>query len=224
MRVVGHVDAASPRHGGGVARASAAARDDAQRELLPVEPPRFEMLDRGLERAPGQRFDLVVLPIFTDERPLTGLAGLLDWRECGRLSALLRREFCTGERGERVLTTVERCPWCWRVMAIGLGPRADFDDVAAGEAVSWIRSAARSVHAHTVVLGAPGSDGGAHGSRLLRALARALAETAGAADEGGEEEATARELASAAPARWWAVADARARDDDDDDESPSGAS
>ncbi len=162
-----------------------------------------------------------MLPLFTDERPLTGLAGLLDWRECGRLSALLRREFCTGGRGERVLMTVERCPFFWRVMAIGLGPRADFDAAAAAEAVEWIRSAVRSVHAQTVVLGAPGADAGAHGSRLLRAFARALAADAEGAEEarleGDEEDPSTRELASVQPARWWAVADARAQVEADED-------
>lgn len=42
--------------------------------------------------------------IAADERPLTGLAGLADWRLSGRLSRLLRGGLLTGEAGEAVLT------------------------------------------------------------------------------------------------------------------------
>src|SRR5436190_1879228 len=50
-----------------------------------------------------RRVDLAVLPFFEDERPLQGLAGLVDWRIGGGLSALLRAGFCTGATGEAVL-------------------------------------------------------------------------------------------------------------------------
>ena len=34
--------------------------------------------------------DCLVLPVFKDDRPLRGAAGLADWRLCGRLSRLLK--------------------------------------------------------------------------------------------------------------------------------------
>jgi hypothetical protein len=40
-----------------------------------------------------------------DERPLTGLAGLVDWRLLARLSRLLRGGQLTGDTGEAVLTS-----------------------------------------------------------------------------------------------------------------------
>jgi cytosol aminopeptidase family protein len=40
-----------------------------------------------------------------DERPLTGLAGLVDWRLLARLSRLLRGGQITGDIGEAVLTS-----------------------------------------------------------------------------------------------------------------------
>ncbi|HYS07821.1 MAG TPA: M17 family peptidase N-terminal domain-containing protein [Myxococcales bacterium] len=40
-----------------------------------------------------------------DERPLTGLAGLVDWRLLARLSRLLRAGQITGDTGEAVLTS-----------------------------------------------------------------------------------------------------------------------
>ena len=42
--------------------------------------------------------------VAADERPLTGLAGLADWRLSGRLSRLLRSGMLTGDAGEAVLT------------------------------------------------------------------------------------------------------------------------
>jgi hypothetical protein len=42
--------------------------------------------------------------IASDQRPLTGLAGLADWRLSGKLSRLLRAGLVSGESGEAVLT------------------------------------------------------------------------------------------------------------------------
>ena len=69
MRVVGHPDAAT-LHEGALAPAGDALRTDTIAGSIPVEPLALELLDHGLVCAPGQRFDLVVLPVFTDERPL----------------------------------------------------------------------------------------------------------------------------------------------------------
>src|SRR3989449_4620278 len=43
--------------------------------------------------------------VTSDERPLTGLAGLVDWRLTARLSRLVRGGQLTGEAGEAVLTS-----------------------------------------------------------------------------------------------------------------------
>ncbi|MGZ6123339.1 MAG: M17 family peptidase N-terminal domain-containing protein [Myxococcales bacterium] len=43
--------------------------------------------------------------VASDERPLTGLAGLVDWRLTARLSRLLRGGQLTGDAGEAVLTS-----------------------------------------------------------------------------------------------------------------------
>lgn len=49
--------------------------------------------------------DSLCLFVGADERPLTGLAGLVDWRLTARLSRLLRGGQLTGEAGEAVLTS-----------------------------------------------------------------------------------------------------------------------
>ena len=63
--------------------------------VAPLARALLEGVDDG-SGGPRRRVDLGVLPIFEDERPLQGLAGLVDWRMGGSLSALLRAGFCTG--------------------------------------------------------------------------------------------------------------------------------
>src|SRR5262249_732244 len=53
---------------------------------------------RRLEAA--TQAELVACAIWEDERPMTGLAGLLDWRLAGRLSRLARDGFLAGTLGE----------------------------------------------------------------------------------------------------------------------------
>jgi hypothetical protein len=47
--------------------------------------------------------DAVVVGLFSDVRPLTGLLGVIDWRLCGRVSRLVQGGVITAEAGEQVL-------------------------------------------------------------------------------------------------------------------------
>ena len=60
--------------------------------------------------------------IGADERPLTGLAGLTDWRLQGRLSRLLRSGSLTGDSGEAVLTPPGSRLGFRKLFLFGLGP------------------------------------------------------------------------------------------------------
>lgn len=108
---------------------------------------RIERLERALfdgvsgrDGEPRQRVDLAILACFADERPLRGLAALVDWRLAGALSRLLREGFCTGERAELVLLPGRSDLPTDRIVLVGLGPRADLDldaaQAAATEAVA----------------------------------------------------------------------------------------
>jgi hypothetical protein len=72
--------------------------------------------------------ELCACSIWADQRPLGGLAGLLDWRLGGRLSALLKSGFVTGEKGEALLLPGKPHVPFEKVLVLGLGPRAEFDD------------------------------------------------------------------------------------------------
>ena len=75
----------------------------------------------SLDHNPGQ---VLVLTAFSDERPLRGLAGLVDWRVCGKLSGWFLSEFATGEVNDRVLYPSQGRLSHPLMLLIGLGPRA----------------------------------------------------------------------------------------------------
>jgi hypothetical protein len=58
----------------------------------------------SLEAIDEAEVESLCLFIASDERPLTGLAGLVDWRLSARLSRLLRAGLLSGDAGEAVLT------------------------------------------------------------------------------------------------------------------------
>ena len=88
--------------------------------FLPVDLGRWD-------RCPGG--DALVVPLWTDVRPLRGAAGLLDWRLNGRLSQLLREGRVEGATGEKLLFVTSRVPWR-RVLTVGVGPTTSFSEDA----------------------------------------------------------------------------------------------
>jgi hypothetical protein len=73
------------------------------------------------------RADAIIVPFFDSDRPLRGAAGRADWRLCGRFSKLLLSGKLCGEAGEAALLAAGRGWVAPRVMALGLGPRREFD-------------------------------------------------------------------------------------------------
>jgi leucyl aminopeptidase len=66
--------------------------------------------------------------VAADERPLTGLAGLVDWRLTARLSRLLRAGQLTGEAGEAVLTSPGPRLGFRKMFLFGLGPSGQTEE------------------------------------------------------------------------------------------------
>jgi leucyl aminopeptidase len=134
--------------------------------LLPLDLARWD-------QAPGA--DLCLAPVFSDIRPLRGVAGLCDWRLNGHLSERLHQERFTGERGERLLLPSRRLPWR-AVLALGLGANRDLDDDRFREALETTFSVAKGLAAATLAVGLPGRDTGKvepeRAAALLREAAR----------------------------------------------------
>lgn len=78
-----------------------------------------------LEAVDQAAAESLCLFIAEDERPLTGLAGLADWRLSGRLSRLLRSGALTGEEGEAVLTPPGTRLGFQKLFLFGLGTSQD---------------------------------------------------------------------------------------------------
>jgi Cytosol aminopeptidase family, N-terminal domain len=118
--------------------------------LLPIELSRWDQAPAG---------DAICVPVWTDVRPLRGAAGLLDWRMCGRLSAMLAAGKVTGADGEQTLfPTASRLPWRL-VLALGAGPRAEFSDKRLQAAVRRALKAVGGLGARRLALALPARDG-----------------------------------------------------------------
>lgn len=125
--------------------------------LLPVD------LSRWDQAAPG---DLLCVPVWTDVRPLRGAAGLLDWRMCGRLSAMLGGAKVTGADGEQTLfPTAHRLPWRL-VLALGVGARRDLSERRFSGCVRRALDAAKGIKARRLAFALPGRDGDGGGAAL----------------------------------------------------------
>jgi hypothetical protein len=100
--------------------------------------------------------EVVVCGIWRDERPLTGLACLLDWRLAGRLSRLARQGFLVGDVGEvLVLPARPRLPFD-KLLACGLGPRASFGPAAFRTVLERILDALVGLSVKKAVVELPG--------------------------------------------------------------------
>jgi len=121
-----------------------------QVSLLPIELARWDQAPPG---------DAVCVPVWSDVRPLRGAAGLLDWRMCGRLSAMLAAGKVTGADGEQTLfPSAHRLPWRL-VLALGAGPRREFSAERLQASVRRTLKAARGLGARRLALALPARDG-----------------------------------------------------------------
>lgn len=102
------------------------------------------------------RCEAIALPIFSDERPLRGAAGLADWRLCGRLSRLLLHGRIRGDRGERVLVPARPRFACDKLFLFGLGLLSEFDETLFVTTMSDVFDTLARVQARNVVLALPG--------------------------------------------------------------------
>jgi hypothetical protein len=109
--------------------------------------------------------DTLVLPVFKDDRPLRGAAGLADWRLCGRLSRLLKSNKATAEAGETMMLPPGRRLKFKRVMWFGLGDAKGYTDDRFRKDLTWIQSVVTQAGATDWALQAPGRASGLIGAR-----------------------------------------------------------
>jgi len=100
--------------------------------------------------------EVIVLPFFSDERPLRGATGLIDWRLCGALSRKLMAGYLQGTLGEKALLATPGKLKSERLLLIGLGESAAFDESVAQKACALIAEALREAKVSTAALALPG--------------------------------------------------------------------
>ena len=105
--------------------------------------------------------ELCACAIWSDERPMRGFAGLLDWRLGGRLSGLLKSEFLRGDLDEMLLVPGKPHVPFEKVLVIGLGARGAFDDGIFRQAVTRIAHALEGMRVRRAMIELPGRASGA---------------------------------------------------------------
>lgn len=116
----------------------------------------LRFVPRGLRHIDEVSAEVIACCVYRDERPLTGLAGLLDWRLAGRLSRLAKQGFLLGEVGELLAMPVRpRLPFD-KLLVAGLGPRTAFGDVTFRKVLERTMSALEGLHVKKAVVELPG--------------------------------------------------------------------
>jgi hypothetical protein len=105
----------------------------------------------------GPGGDALVVPVWSDVRPLRGAAGLLDWRLCGRLSQLIRDGRLVGDAREKLLLVTGRVPWR-RVLAVGIGDSSSFTEETFRVVIDCTLEALRGIGATSAAIALPGRD------------------------------------------------------------------
>ena len=109
--------------------------------------------------------DCLVLPVFKDDRPLRGAAGLADWRLCGRLSRLISSHRATSEMGETMLLPPGRRLKFNRVMWFGLGDAKGYTDDRFRKDLAWILGVVQKAAVNDWAVQLPGRASGLIGAR-----------------------------------------------------------
>jgi len=130
-----------------------------------VRPVALSVLPLDLSRWDESARDSLVLPVFKDDRPLRGAAGLADWRLCGRLSRLVKANRATAEAGETLLLPPGRRLRFSRILWFGLGDAKGYSDDRFRRDLAWIVEVVRAAGVADWAIQAPGRASGLIGAR-----------------------------------------------------------
>jgi hypothetical protein len=125
----------------------------------------LSVLPLDLARWDESERDCLALPIFKDDRPLRGAAGLADWRLCGRLSRLIKNNRASAEAGETLLLPPGRRLRFRRLMWFGLGESKGYSDERFKKDLAWIVDVVGKAGVSDWALQPPGRASGLIGAR-----------------------------------------------------------
>ena len=100
--------------------------------------------------------EALALPLFSDERPLSGVLGLVDWRMCGLISRSVRDGRVRGALDERALVPGRPKLAMDKVLLFGLGPSDEFGPGHLRGAVARMLEALAGVRVRSAAVVLPG--------------------------------------------------------------------
>jgi leucyl aminopeptidase len=109
-----------------------------------------------LQQIDALRCEALALPFFSDERPLRGALGLIDWRMCGFVSRLRMQERVRGDALETVLLPARPKLTMDKLFLFGLGPQDEFDTKHMRRAVEHMLNTLSRARVRTTALALPG--------------------------------------------------------------------
>ena len=123
------------------------------------------------------RCDCLAASFFSDERPLRGAAGRIDWRLCGQVTEILASGLIAGHAREAVLLPGSRSLRADRVLLLGLGERRSLGQSEVQDAAREMVARSASLGAARIALAPPVTDDDVarHADALVAAALEALA-------------------------------------------------
>jgi Cytosol aminopeptidase family, N-terminal domain len=109
--------------------------------------------------------DALCISVFDDERPLRGVAGLVDWRMGGRLSRLLQSKRSTGASGESIMLPAGKKLPMTRIFWFGLGPSKGYGEDRLRQDLRWMADVLKAANVGECALQLPGRSLGLIGAR-----------------------------------------------------------
>lgn len=109
-----------------------------------------------LEALDVLKCEAILASFFSDERPLSGVLGLIDWRLCGFISNAIARGTVLGSFGETVLVPLRPRFRVDKLFLLGLGPEKDFNQGALLGATSRMLEIVARAKVRTTALVLPG--------------------------------------------------------------------
>jgi len=129
----------------------------------------FRFLAPDMRHVDETSAELLACTVWSEERPLRGLAGLLDWRMAGRLSALAASGFLRGDLGEVLMVPGRPALPFEKVLVFGLGTHAAFDDAAFRAVVVRLLRTLEGLRVRRAVVELPGrADGSIDAERAAQ--------------------------------------------------------
>ncbi|MDH5676338.1 MAG: hypothetical protein OEZ06_29740 [Myxococcales bacterium] len=121
----------------------------------------IRFVEPELRELDALRCEALALPLYSDERPLRGALGLVDWRMCGLVSRLVVRGQLSGLPGETMLLPGRPKLSMDKLFVFGLGPEAELREPDLEAVVAHMLDTVARAGVRTTALALPGR---VHGS------------------------------------------------------------